>query len=246
MIWKIWLILNKLTGDPNDHTAIVDTAGPTKQLDDIVEDVANESDIHRETIRAVLDRANASKGKYLQAGYAVNDGLIELSPRVQGNFHGHESVSQGDHTITLSLRLTPKLKKLLAVVKLEILGFKDSGANITIVTDLATGLQDDTITPGDDILIEGDKIKVVGEPQESGTEPGIGVFFIDDSGTKVQAIRFNENTTGRVNVRVPAGLPKGKSYTLRIVTRYTSGALLVEPRTIDFVRKVKTLSQGKK
>jgi hypothetical protein len=137
------------------------------------------------------------------------------------------------------------MKALLSAVSLEILGFKDAGANITIVTDLATMLQDDTITPGDDILLEGDKIKVIGEETEVGTEQGIGVFFIDDSGNTVQATRFNENSPSRVNVRVPASLPKGKSYTLRIVTRFSGSKLLVEPRTIDFARKVKTLPQGK-
>lgn len=245
-VWKLWLILNKLTGDPNDHTAIVDTAGPTKTLENIVNDVAKESDIHKETVRAVLERANTSKGQYLQAGYAVNDGLIELSPRVTGNFHGHEPVSKGQHNITLTLRLTNRMKALLTAVSLEILGFKDSGANITIVTDLATGAQDDTITPNDDILLEGDKIKVLGEETETGTEPGIGVFFIDDNGNTFQATRFNENTPSRVNVRVPAALPKGKSYTLRIVTRFSGAKLLVDPRIIDFSRKVKTLPQSKK
>jgi hypothetical protein len=132
------------------------------------------------------------------AGYAVNNGLIKRSPRVQGNFHGNDAISKDDHKITRSLRLTGKMKAFLSTVSLKILKFKDSGANITIVTDISTDAQDNTITPGDNILIESDKIKVVGESQESGTEPDIDIFSVDSNENKIQAIRFNKNAASRV------------------------------------------------
>jgi hypothetical protein len=171
-------------------------------------------------------------------GYPVNDEVTILSPRVTGNFHGKSGgVEDGDHKITLSTQLTKDTRTALQEVSIEIKGNKGADVDIDMVTDLETGLQDGTITPGDDIIIEGDKIKVVGETQTDGSlEPGIGVFFVDNAtGAEVKATRYNENNPSRVNVRVPATLPQGHSFTLEIVTRYSNGkALLVTPRHITY------------
>ena len=51
------------------------------------------------------------------------------------------------------------------------LGVKDSGAGINRVTDGATGAVDSTITIGDTIDIEGDKVRIAGDAE------GVGVFF---------------------------------------------------------------------
>lgn len=103
------------------------------------------------------------------------------------------------------------------------------------VTDTATGLTDGTMTAGDDILIEGDKIRVY--PAE---EDGLGVMFVNDEGVVTPVTRrLTQNDPSRVLARVPADLAAGP-YTLRIVTRFTTGAtLLREPRTIDYDRPLK-------
>jgi hypothetical protein len=248
-IWKLWLYLNPINDDPRGRTALVDFAGPTRTLEQLVDEaIAEGSDIQKETLLAAIRRLNRLRVWYLQMGFPVNDEVTILTPRVTGNFHGKEDIAAGNHKITLSSQLTKDTKLALEEVGLEIKGLKGADVEIDLVTDLATGLQDGTITPGDDILIEGDRIKVVGLPQETGgLEPGIGVFFVDSTGTQVIATRYNENLPARVNVRVPAGLPNGKSYTLRIVTRFTSGnTLLVTPRAIDYDMPLVTPTPNKK
>jgi hypothetical protein len=125
----------------------------------------------------------------------------------------------------------------------EVLGIKGDTAVIKRVIDDETGLDDNTITAGEDIIIEGDKIKVLGLPQPDGSiEPGIGVFFTPiPTGTPVQATRIRDNNPTNVRVRVPSSLPKDQEYTLKIVTRYSNGTTtLNDPRPIVFASPVKT------
>jgi hypothetical protein len=71
------------------------------------------------------------------------------------------------------------MRAALKEVGVEVLGVKDGGAYIGLVTDTATGLTDGTITPGDDILIEGDKLRIAPD------DDGLGVFFIDAAGMAI-------------------------------------------------------------
>jgi hypothetical protein len=123
---------------------------------------------------------------------------------------------------------TAELRTALGEVGVEVLGVKESGAYIGLVTDVATGKTDGTITPNEDIIIEGDKIKVAPE------EEGYGVFFADEGGTETPVThRLTENNPKKVIARVPA-LAAG-TYTLKVVTRFSqSNFLLKEPRNIIY------------
>jgi hypothetical protein len=235
-LWKVWLRPNKLTPNPSDYVAEVDTAGRTRTLQDIIDRIVAEgSEIKPETIKAILDRANIVKRDYVLEGYGVFDGFIHLTPRIDGAWNGRETFTAGRHRTTVDAVLSKAMHEDLKQVGVEVLGVADSGARIMQVTDVATQKTDGTITPGDDILIDGDKIKLLGLPQPDGSmESGIGVFFLAIVGGGPQeAIRVSENRPSHLQARVPA-LTKG-TYTLRIVTRFTSGTtLLKEPRTIDY------------
>jgi hypothetical protein len=97
------------------------------------------------------------------------------------------------------------------------------------VTDTATGLTDGTITPGDDILVEGDKLRIAPDG-----EAGLGVFFVDAAGTAIPVTRrLTQNDPKKLIVRAPV-LASGQ-YTLRIATRFSSSStLLTEPRIIEY------------
>ncbi|MDR2929021.1 MAG: DUF4469 domain-containing protein, partial [Cytophagaceae bacterium] len=97
--------------------------------------------------------------------------------------------------------------------------------------DTATGATDGTVTVNDDIRIEGDKLKIAPDGEE-----GLGVFFVNADGEAIPVTRrLTQNDPKTLIARVPA-LPSGQ-YTLRVVTRYTRGAdLLNEPRIIEYDR----------
>ncbi|MDR1603124.1 MAG: DUF4469 domain-containing protein [Tannerella sp.] len=234
--WKVWLRPNVLTGDPTDYVAEVDTAGHTRQQADIIERmVAEGSEIKSETIKAILDRTNAIKRDFILRGYGVNDDFIHLTPRVPGSWTGTETYTEGKHRATVDAVLSRDMHEELKQVGVRVLGVADSGARIMLVTDVATGKTDGTLTLGDDIVIAGDKVKIVGLPQPDGSmEPGINVYFVTPDGVAAtQAARISENMPSKVVARVPATLAEG-IYTLRIVTRFAGGKILKTPRVIEY------------
>jgi hypothetical protein len=238
-LWKVWLRQNKLTPNPTDYVAEVDTAGKTRSLDDIVEQMnAEGSEINPATMKAILVRANDVKRDYVLRGYPFFDEFIHITPRVTGAWSGKETYTEGTHGKTVDALLAKNLREDLdKQVGVHVLGVAGTGADIRLVTDVATGKTDGAITPGDDIVIVGDKIKVAGLPQpDNSTEPGIGVFFVTGGGDALPAVRISENTPSKLIVRVPSSFMPEYRYTLRIVTRYThgSGVLLNDPRIIDY------------
>jgi hypothetical protein len=234
-LWKVWLRPNVLTPSLTDYVAEVDTAGETRRQQDIIDRIIDEgSEVKRETIKAILDRANTVKRDFILNGYSVYDEFIHLSPRITGTWTGKETFTEGKHKVTVDAVVSKGMHEDFKEVGVHVLGIAEPGAHILLVTDVATQKTDGTITPGDDIVIAGDKIRVIGEPQPDGSlEPGMGVFFVDSTAI-TPAARITENMPSHVVARVPAGMPDG-TYTLRIVTRYTNSVkLLKTPRTIEY------------
>jgi hypothetical protein len=235
--WNVWLHSNKLTDNPNDYVAELDTAGATRTQQHIIDRIMAEgSEVKPETIKAIMDRVNAVKREFFLQGNSVNDGFMHVTPRVTGSWTGNETFNEGKHKRTADATLTAYVKAELKDVAVDVLGVRDSGARVMLVTDIATQQTDGFITLGDDILIVGEKIKVIGLPQPDGsTENGIGVFFRNiDTDTVTPAGRLSENQPSKVIARVPATLPAG-NYQLTVVTRFSAGATpLASQRTITY------------
>lgn len=231
--WKVWLRSNILTkGVANDQIAEVSTAGKTAENADIARDIKEEgSDLSEETILDVLTRADRHRRRRLQEGFSVNIGLVRLTPRVKGSWLGeHPSYNPNKHKLTADTILTAETRAALKEVSVEVLGTKtDGGAHVHQVTDVLTGKTDGTITPGEDIIIEGAKLKI-----SPAGEAGLGVFYVAQDGTITPAPEhYAVNSPKKLIVRVPQ-LAAG-TYTLRIVTRYSQSLQqLKEPRPIEY------------
>lgn len=230
--WKVWLRPNLLTKDvDNDYIAEVSTVNDTRRNEDIAKQIVQAgSEISYDTILSILNRSDNVVRDMLQSGQSVQTGVCRLSPRVSGTWVGSNAgYDPAVHKITLDITPTAEMREALTSVGVEVLDVKGSGAYIGLVTDTATGLTDGTITAGDDIMIEGDKIRIAPDDDET-----LGVFLVDSTGkaTKVTR-RLTQNDPKTVLARVP-DLPKG-DYTLRIVTRFTtSNTLLKDARTIEY------------
>jgi hypothetical protein len=121
------------------------------------------------------------------------------------------------------------LRKELEQVTVEILGLADTGAIIVQVFDVRTGTVNDLLTPLRNLKITGHKIRVVGD------EPTVGVYFINTETTErtpVEAEDIVVNNPSEVIVVTPA-LAAG-TYQVEIVTQFTAGVLLKEPRSTTF------------
>ncbi|MDR1274746.1 MAG: DUF4469 domain-containing protein [Odoribacteraceae bacterium] len=239
-VWKVWLSPNWLTKDvENDYVAMVSTTGKTLYNEDIARQMVEDgSELQYETIFDILNRADRLRRDRLCQGYSVQTGLCHAKPQVTGSFIGSAARYDPDkHKITCELTLTAETRKGLEDVGVEVLGVKDSGARIGLVTDVNTGLTDGTITPDGDIIIEGEKIRVL--PLD---EPEYRVYLVEvTSGTET---RFDPpyavNDPKKIICRVP---PVGAGeYTLRIITRFSQGGeMLKNPRTLEYELPLKVL-----
>lgn len=218
--------------------AEVSTTGKTQRNEDVARMLKEEgSELHYDTILDILNRGDRLRGKLLMMGYCVQNIICRINPRVTGNWNSAtECFDPEKHSVTCDLMLTDEMRKMLEDVLVVVLGVKDGGARIGIVTDMATGKTDGTVTPDDDIIIDGNNIKVIPTDEE-----GLGVFFVDADGSEIPVTRrFVQNYPKQIICRVPA-LAVGE-YTLKVVTRFTCGAtLLNDPRTIVYELPIKVL-----
>ncbi len=232
-IWKVWLRLNLLTKDvDNDYVAEVMPNGKkAKRNEDIAKRIGKEgSEIKYDTLLYILNQRDRIVREMVQEGNSVLTGCAQFSPRVSGTWIGSNAKFDSTvHKITLDIVPSAEMRAALKEVGVEVLGVKADGAFIGLVTDTVTGLTDGTITPGDDIRIEGDKLKIAPDG-----ETGLGVFFVNADGETIPVTRrLTQNDPKKLIARVP-DLPSGQ-YTLRVVTRFSNSAIsLKEPRVIEY------------
>ncbi|MDR0698615.1 MAG: DUF4469 domain-containing protein [Tannerella sp.] len=230
-IWKIWLRQNFMTREvENDYTGEVSTVGQTIRNEDIAAlIVKGRSELRYETILAILNERDGIVLDTVLGGSSVQDGVVHIAPSVQGLWVGSErTVDPDKQKPYVSVTPTNALRDGLSDVHMEILGVKDSGAYIGLVTDAATKSVDGHITPNGIIVITGDKLRIA--PDD---DPELGIFFVDENGGKTQVTQISQNDPKKLTVLAP-NLPAG-TYTLQVVTRFTSGNTLLNlPRTIVY------------
>ncbi|MDR1121156.1 MAG: DUF4469 domain-containing protein [Dysgonamonadaceae bacterium] len=230
-IWKIWLRLNFLTQDvDNDYTGEVSTIGHTLHNEDIATRIVKErSELRYETILAILNERDSIVLDTVLAGSSVQDGVVHIAPSVTGLWIGSDrTVDPTRQKPAISISPTAELREGLTKVKLEILGVKDSGAYIGLVTDAATKAIDGHITPNGILVITGDKLRIA--PEDN---PEMGIFFVNEYGDKTPVVQISQNEPKKLTVLAPP-LPPG-NYTLQIVTRFSNGSTLLKvARTIIY------------
>jgi hypothetical protein len=230
-IWKIWLRLNFLTQDvENDYTGEVSTVGHTIHNEDIANRIVNgRTEMRYETILAILNERDGIVLESVLEGESVQDGVVHIAPSVTGLWTGSDrTVDPARQKPSVSISPTAELRDGLSKVKMEILGVKDSGAYIGLVTDTATKAVDGHITPNGIVVITGDKLRIA--PAD---DPESGIFFVNENGEKTQVTQISQNDPKRLTALIPP-LPAG-SYTLQVVTKFTSGnTLLKVARTIVY------------
>ena len=230
-IWKIWLRLNFLTQDvENDYTGEVSTVGHTIHNEDIAQRIVKgRSEMRYETILSILNERDGIVLESVLGGESVQDGVVHIAPSVAGLWTGTDrTVDPTRQKPAVSISPTAALRNGLANVKMEILGVKDSGAYIGLVTDAATKAIDGHITPGGIMVVTGDKLRIA--PAD---DPEMGIFFVLESGDKMQVTQISQNDPKRLTALVPQ-LPAG-TYTLQVVTKFSNGSTLLKAaRTIVY------------
>ena len=219
--WSVTLRPNAFTPD-NDRDQLADVVpAGTKRDEDIADEiVADGSEIKRETILNILSLRNKKVLGYALAGYNYANDVEQMTPRVNGVFEDiNAQFDPAVHKCVIDITAGAALRSELANVAVKVTGTKEAGgAKIGAVTNSATGEKDGTIPIGDDVIIEGEKIKVQDEKDEEQ-----GVFFVDSSGAEHKVTRkLTVNKPAQIIARVPADLAEG-SVTLIVRTRFSGG-----------------------
>lgn len=232
--WKIWLRPNLLATDTEEELfAEVLTEKEILKNEDIADRMIREgSEIKRDTLVSIINERDRIICENLMKGYSIQTGVCQYTPRVTGMWKKDElEYDPNLHKVILDITPSEPVREALANINIQVLGVKNNGSAISLVTDTAIGRADGFITAGDDIQIEGDRLKVVGD------ESVVGVFFISEDGCRITQVtrRLTLNDPDRIIARVPS-LPAG-NYRLRIVTQYMQGyVLLKSPHIIEYSR----------
>ena len=154
--------------------------------------------------------------------------VSQISPRVSGVRETENSpYDEKIHKRNVDMIPTSELRNVLDAITVKVLGAKETTAKISAVTDTASGLTDGTLTIGDDILIEGEKLKV------DEKDPLQGVFFVtEDGGEYKTERRLSLNKPTQILARVPANVPEGK-VTVKVRTKYSNN-----PRQLKEMREI--------
>ena len=217
--WQVYLRPNTLTKD-NDKDCIADVHlnGATLTNEDVAQRIVSErSEYRKDTIINILNlRDNAVKA-FIQECSSFRDGLVQITPRVSGVWENEASAfDPAVHKRTVDLVPTADLRNTLDAISVKVMGTTSAAARISAITDSATGLKDGTITIGDDIIIDGEKIKITDE-----TDQNQGVFIVDATGTEHRVTRrLTVNKPSQIIARVPSSVPAG-AVTVKIKTNYS-------------------------
>jgi hypothetical protein len=138
-----------------------------------------------------------------------------------------ETFDKTKHTVSFDFTQGALLRKELETVTVEILGVADPALSIGQVVDVKTGSVNDLLTPGRNLRITGSKLKIAGD------NPANGVYFASAAGRiKVDPTDIVINNPSELIIIIP-DLPAG-TYRVEVVTQYSQGPLLKEPRSVVF------------
>ena len=229
---KAYLYDNLLTDNPNDFSARV-SSERSLSIGDICTSAATRggADIAAESMKHAVELFLKEMGYQLCDGFSVNTGWFTASPSIKGVFYSPiEKFNPDKHSVLFQFNQGELLRNELASVTVDVLGVAESGAFIAQVLDVKSGTVNDLLTPDRNLKIGGAKLKIAGEaPHET------GVYFVNQTTqarVKVDESDMVTNNPGEVIVVIPA-LTAG-SYKVEIVTQYSQGKLLKEPRVMLF------------
>ena len=180
--WKVWLRPNLLTkDDDNDYIAEVLTQKDTLHNENIANAIIKEgSEIKYDTLLSIIKQRDRIVREHLMMGYSLLTEVCQYTPRITGPWGGETAkFDPAIHKLTLDIVPSAEMRDALSKVGVEVLGAKSEVGRIGMVTDTFTGLSNGSITPNEDILIEGDRIRI------NGADSSVGIFFVSEDGEKV-------------------------------------------------------------
>ena len=231
---EVFLYENYLTPKEGDYTARIETER-TLSLKPVCESAAlrGGSDISAASMLHASELMLKEAAYLLCDGFSINFGYFTISMKIKGVFNSpRDTFDPARHTLLFQITPNAPLRKESSNIQIKMMGVKKGITFIDLVTDTTNGLFDGTITPNEDILIQGGRICIA--PDLGGEDTEVGIFFIAEDGTTTPVTRrLTQNKPSSIIARVP-NLPAGE-YRLKIVTKYVNRKeLLKNPHIAEY------------
>ena len=191
------------------------------------------ADISASAMQHAVELFHKETAYLLSNGFAANTGLYHAAVRIKGVFNSPtETFNHEKHSIDINFNQGDLIRKEMDDVEVDVRGVADTDAHIAQVVDVRSHSINNIFTPSYDIRIIGNKLKVAGEDARN------GVYFVKENDPAVRipvpAEDIINNNPSELLIRCPAGL--SGEYRLEVVTQYSKGHLLNEPKTVVFDR----------
>lgn len=229
---KAYLYENLLTKDnPNDYIART-VSERSLNVKQICETAVNRggADVSAAAMEHATTLFLKEMAYQLCDGFSVNTGYFTAGTQIRGVFDSpSETFSSDKHNILFQFNQGEKLRAEIPNIEVSILGIADSACSILQVTDVKSGSVNDLITPGRNLKISGNKIKVAGD------NPNNGVFFVNTTTQERVVVESNDMVTNNPSelIIVIPDLASG-TYTLEVLTQFSGTQMLKEPRMASF------------
>lgn len=204
----------------------------TKTLteEDIIQRISNRgTEFHPSTIKAALELFMEMAEEELLNGASVNIGPVNLKLGMSGTFNKNEEHWDPEmHKIELQATSLVAFKRKMEEANIVIRGGAQIGPCINTFHDKNTGKTNECISPGGAVILEGSRIKIVGNHESNGIEL---IHIETGTGWKIPTNTLVDNYPQKVIFIAPVDLLQGE-YQLKLTTQYSNSSTLVaEPRT---------------
>lgn len=197
----------------------------TLSIDDLIARVvAQRTDLNAATLKMAYDLLHHAALEEVVNGASVQFGLARHSIGVRGVFVGDQAQWNPDkHSLSVVSKPSVPLREAMQQITVHMRGRCNAGTIVNTITDLVSGAQNQRLTPGGVVVLEGVKIKVAGDAAET------GIRLINQTTHATVAIEpagVVSNSSSKVMFMVPAHLPSGH-YHLCLCTQFSgTGRLL--------------------
>ncbi|KAA6344131.1 hypothetical protein EZS27_008213 [termite gut metagenome] len=175
-------------------------------------------------IVAVLNNIEETARYIIENGGQLNLPLFNTSFSISGVFDGIlDTFDPNRHKLHVTIHNGTLLRDAEKAVKLAKVNAPAPQPQILEVKDSVSGQVDTILTAGGAVEIDGINIKIVGDNE------AVGLYFVAEDTTETKAVTLISNKPSLVLSLIPA-LASG-NYRIKIVTQYSGGKDLKEPKT---------------
>lgn len=193
--------------------------------------IAERPGYKKEVVDSVLSMRDGIVAAAIENGERVQDGVVHIAPVSRGLWPSKDHVSDpSKQKADISVTPVAAVRARLNAIHLSVCGEKDDGAFIGCLYALPKGVKTNTLKPGDEVLVTGEKMRVAPEDEE-----GLGVVLTDSQNVDWTLDHYLiENKAKRLVFRVPELPPE--TYTLKVITRFSNSnkTFLKAPRVLVY------------